>query len=67
MGTPTDRLSRSSATDALPTDPALYRAVFTHAIEGLALSAGGLIIDINEAALQIFGYQRDEQIGRAHV
>ncbi len=63
MGTPTDRLSRSSATDALPTDPALYRAVFTHAIEGLALSAGGLIIDINEAALQIFGYQRDELIG----
>lgn len=47
----------------LPETESLYRSAFTSAIEGMAISEHGLILDFNTEALRIFGYTKDELVG----
>ncbi len=42
----------------------IYRAVFTDGFDCMAISDNGVIVDVNQATLRIFGYTREELIGR---
>ena len=46
-------------------DNAQFRAVFDTAIDGIIIiDAGGVIMDANQAALDLFKYEHDEVVGK---
>ncbi|MEG6505568.1 response regulator [Nitratidesulfovibrio sp. 1201_IL3209] len=62
----TSRLrERESFTAELRDNEARYRAVFDNAMDAILLADAdtGIIMDANRAALQVFGYARDELVG----
>ena len=44
-----------------------YRNLTDAAFEGIGISENGLVVDANEQMLKIFGYEREEMIGRKIV
>ncbi len=62
----TSRLrEREAFTAELRDNEARYRAVFDNAMDAILLADAdtGIIMDANRAALQVFGYARDELVG----
>lgn len=41
-----------------------YKLLSDLTFEGIALHKGGMIVDVNPALLQMFGYERDELVGK---
>ncbi len=52
---------------ALQQDPVLFQQVFHQSMVGMALSVAGEIIDINDTAIRLSGYSREELIGTSLV
>ncbi len=46
-----------------PGGPEIHRTVFAEGFDCMAISDNGVILDVNDATLRTFGYQREELIG----
>jgi len=55
---------RRQAESALKESEERYRDLTEAAFEGICISEKGMILDVNDQLLKMFGYQRDEMIGR---
>jgi PAS domain S-box-containing protein len=58
--------ARLEAEQALLNSEAHFRSIFNSSpvAIGIGHAASGLVVDVNEAFLQLYGYERDEMIGR---
>jgi PAS domain S-box-containing protein len=63
-GTIEDISERKRAEEALRESEERFRNLTAAAFEGIVITENGRIIDINDQGLKLFGYQRDEMIGR---
>lgn len=58
-------IQRTEAEEALRSSEEHYRAIFNASVDGLALlSPEGVIVDVNPAMEALYGYSREEMIGR---
>lgn len=64
-----DRTETKRAEDALRHSEARYRALFEAAPLAIVVAdpESGILLDVNEAACALFGYDRSELIGQPHV
>ncbi len=60
----TDVTKRKQAEEALKESEARLKSYYQAAFEGIAISEQGKIIDFNRQIADIFGYERDELIGK---
>jgi PAS domain S-box-containing protein len=63
-GTIEDISERKKAEEALRESEERFRNLTAAAFEGIVITENGRIIDINDQALKLFGYQREEMVGR---
>jgi PAS domain S-box-containing protein len=63
-GTIEDVSERKRAEEALRESEERFRNLTEAAFEGVVITENSRIIDINDQGLKLFGYQRDEMIGR---
>lgn len=63
-GTIEDISERKKAEEALRDSEERFRILTEAAFEGIVISEQGRIIDISDQALKLFGYSRDEMVGR---
>ena len=63
MSHPTPIPGSAGTETAFPDSEGLYRALFHSSFEALALSEDGRFMDVNDAALRLFGFRREEVIG----
>jgi PAS domain S-box-containing protein len=61
-----ERRARLAAEHALQNSETHFRSIFNKSpvAIGIGKAASGLIVDVNDAFLQLYGYERDEMIGR---
>ena len=60
----TDALADLKASDeALRESEERYRALFEQSRDAIVITRDGLVVDVNQASLNMFGYTRDEAIG----
>jgi diguanylate cyclase (GGDEF)-like protein/PAS domain S-box-containing protein len=45
-------------------DPGRYRAFYEAALEGIAITSDGVILDVNPQMVRMFGYCREELVGK---
>lgn len=64
VGTNTDITARKKAEEALRESEERYRQLSEAGFEGIVVAIGGKILDANSAFARIFGYPRDEIIGK---
>ena len=64
LGTDTDITDRYQAEQALKESQERFRKLSDAAEEGIVIHEKGRIIEVNEAALRMFGYTREEFIGK---
>ena len=62
-----DVTARRQAEDALRESEARLRYLTDAAFEGIAVSQNGVILDANPAFLSLYGYTREQMIGKAGV
>src|SRR5688572_28987926 len=67
MSTPTPTRVTTGSLPAFPEQGELYRILFQTSFAALALSGAGRFVDVNDAALRLFGYRREDLIGREVV
>jgi PAS domain S-box-containing protein len=63
-GTIEDISDRKRAEEALRESEERFRNLTSAAFEGIVITENGRVIDINDQALKLLGYQREEIIGR---
>jgi PAS domain S-box-containing protein len=63
-GTIEDISERKRAEEALRESEERFRNLTAAAFEGVVITENGRVLDINDQALKLFGYSRDEMVGR---
>ena len=64
IGTWTDITERKLADTTLRNSEERYRTIFTNAAEGISIHDGDIFIDVNHAWENMFGYKREEVMGK---
>lgn len=59
-----DVTEKKAATDALKASEKRYRTISDAAFEGLVVTKDNVVVDVNVAFLAMFGYTREEAIGK---
>src|SRR6187402_3204358 len=67
MSSPTPTPGPIGSAPAFPDHGELYRTLFHISFAAMTLSEEGRFVDVNDAALRLFGYRREDLIGREVV